>query len=143
MNLALEFMGAAAQVKDLDTARELLDHANAPNTGIALDSYHFFAGGSSFRALEEFPISQILLVHLADGPADLSDPSLELDRQMPGYGELRLREFVQMVHAKGFRGYWHVECIQGRDYATDLKAVAQRALTSMRGVVEDAIHQHR
>jgi sugar phosphate isomerase/epimerase len=143
MNLALEFIGVAAQVKDLDTSRELLDHAGVPDTGIALDSYHFFAGGSTFRALDEFPISQILVVHLADAPADLSDPSLELDRQMPGEGELQLTEFVQMVHAKGFGGYWHVECIQGRDYASDLKSVAQRALTTTRAVVEGAIHQLR
>lgn len=139
MKLALELIGVAAQIKDMRSAGELLDLAGVPSAGIALDSYHFFAGGSSFRDLDDFPVSRILVVHLADAPADLSDPALELDRQMPGEGELRLQEFIQMLHAKGFGGFWHVECIQGRDYASDLGTVARHGLSATRSVVEKAL----
>jgi sugar phosphate isomerase/epimerase len=138
MQLALEFIGVAAQVNTVAKAWELLELAGVPGAGIALDSYHFYAGGSTVTSLEEFPTSRILVAHLADAAGDLSDPALELDRRMPGEGELELVPFVELVRSKGFAGYWHVECIQGRDYASDLAEVATIGLATMRTVVEAA-----
>ena len=74
MRLALEFMGVGSQVKNINLAWELLELAGVESAGIALDSYHFCAGGSSWKDLEAFPTSRILVAHLADAPADLSDP---------------------------------------------------------------------
>ena len=139
MELALEFAGVAAQIRDIDSALEVVDAAGEPSAGIALDSYHFFAGGGDFAGLERMPPARLQVVHLADAPADLSDPSLELDREMPGEGQLPLQKFVQAVDRRGFRGYWHVESIQGRDYAADLETVAAHGLTCMRSVVESAL----
>ena len=139
MRLALEFMGVAALVKDINRAREVLELAGVESAGIALDSYHFFAGRSSWKDLEALPTSRILVVHLADAPADLSDPSLEFDRRMPGEGDLRLVEFVQLLDSKGFRGFWHVECIRGLDYAAELAEVGARALSATRAVVGRAL----
>lgn len=130
MKVALEFFGKAEQVNSLKVAGEFLELVGLDNAGVALDSYHFFAGPSTFKDLEAFPLSKIHLVHLADGPADLSDPAIELDRQMPGEGQLPLLEFVQVLMGKGFDGFWHVESIQGRDYAADFAEVAERALRS-------------
>ena len=78
-------------------------------------------------------------MHLADCPADLSDPALEMDRLMPGDGELPLVEFAQTLLAKGFDGFWHVERIEGGDYASDLTEVATRGLRSTRAVLDRAI----
>jgi sugar phosphate isomerase/epimerase len=140
LTLALEFVGISPSIHNMYQAQEVIELAGAPpNSGIALDSYHFFAGGSTLKDLDAIPVSQILTVHLADGPADLSDPSLELDRQMPGEGKLPLVEFVQILHEKGYRGFYHVECIQGRDYASDLAQVAARALAATRSVVDQAV----
>ena len=139
MRLALEFMGVASQVKNISLAWELLELAVVESAGIALDSYHFCAGSSSWKDLEAFPTSRILAAHLADAPADLSDPFLEFDRRMPGEGELPLVEFVKLLDSKGFRGYWHAECIQGLDYAADLAEVGARALSTTRAVVERAL----
>jgi sugar phosphate isomerase/epimerase len=136
MSLALEFMGPASQVNTLTAARELVEQADVPGSGVALDSYHFYAGGSTPESLESFPLEKILVMHLADAAGDLRDPSLELDRSMPGEGELPLDDFVGTVQQKGFSGYWHVECIQGNDYAVNLRGVATRALTATRRVVE-------
>jgi sugar phosphate isomerase/epimerase len=69
----------------------------------------------------------------------LSDPSIELNRLMPGEGELPLKEFVQILAGKGFEGYWHVECIKGKDYASDLAEVAGRGLRFTRNLVETSL----
>lgn len=136
LTLALEFVGVSAQINQLQAVLELLELAGASNGGIAIDSYHFFAGPSTMNDLERFPISKIQVVHLADGPSDLTDPFIELNRLMPGDGELPLWEFVRTLNSRGFDGYWHVECIKGADYAADLAEVAGRALRSMKRVVE-------
>jgi len=138
MKVALEFVGIAQQVNCINVAWELLELAGVDNAGIALDSYHFFAGPSTLKDLESFPLSRIHVVHLADGPADLSDPAIELDRLMPGEGQLPLLEFVQVLLGKGFDGFWHVECIQGRDYASDFAEVAERGLRLTRKLLNAA-----
>src|SRR5262249_6121692 len=98
----------------------------------------FFAGPSTLKDLEAFPLAKLHVVHIADGPADLSDPRFELDRRMPGEGKLPLVEFAQFLLAKGFDGPWHVECIQGEDYADDFAAVEERGLREGKGVWEGA-----
>jgi 4-hydroxyphenylpyruvate dioxygenase len=139
MTLALEFVGISAQVNQLQAVLELLELAEAKNGGVAIDSYHLFAGPSTLNDLEDFPSRKIQVVHLADAPADLSDPAIELNRLMPGEGQLPLKEFVQVLLGKGFEGYWHVECIKGEDYASDLSTVAERGLRMMKNVVESGL----
>jgi 4-hydroxyphenylpyruvate dioxygenase len=138
MKVALEFVGISQQINGINAAGELIDLAGVENAGIALDSYHFFAGPSTLKHLEAFPLSKIHVVHLADAPADLSDPRFEMDRQMPGHGELPLVEFAQILLNKGFDGFWHVECIQGLDYAADFAEVAQRGLRATQDVLRKA-----
>ena len=141
MTLALEFMGPSPRINSVNVAWEVVELAGGKNTGIAIDTYHFFAGPSTLKDLEALPLEKILGVHLADGPADLSDPSLDFNRKMPGQGELPLVELVQILAQKGFNNYWHVECIHGGDYASDLRTVAQRALHSTRKVVEKGLSE--
>jgi sugar phosphate isomerase/epimerase len=139
LTVALEFAGIAAQVNNVNASLELIELAGASNAGIAIDSYHFFAGSSTLKDLETFPASRIQVVHLADGPSDLTDPALELDRLMPGEGELPLVEFAGILLAKGFDGFWHVECIQGTDYAGSLREVAGRGLRATQKVLMRAM----
>jgi sugar phosphate isomerase/epimerase len=139
MTLALEFVGISAQLNHLPIVQEFLELADVPNGGVALDSYHFFAGPWAFEGLEAFPASKIQVVHIADAPADLSDPSIELNRLMPGEGQLPLQEFVRILSSKGFEGYWHLECIKGKDYASDLSEVAGPALRLLKRIVESGL----
>ena len=137
--IALEFMGYSPQVNGINVAMDIVDRAEVQNSGLAIDAYHFFVGPSTFEDLDALPDSSILSVHLADGPADLSDPAIDFDRLMPGEGELPLLELVQAIAKKGFDAYWDIECIKGADYATDLCEVAQHALKSTKDLVEKAL----
>ena len=139
INLGLEYDGMTEQMNNLKVAWEVLELVDEENTGVALDSYHFFAGGSDFKDLEAFPTEKIYAVHLADGPADLTDPAIDYNRVMPGEGELPLGDLVRTLGNKGYDGFWHVECIQGRDYASDMAEVAARGLRTMKNVVETVL----
>ena len=137
MKLALEFMGMSPSLNSVNTALEVVDLADAKNGGIAIDTYHFYVGPSTLQDLEKAPVSRILSVHLADGPKALT-PAIDLDRAMPGEGELPLRDFARVLSGIGFDGYWHVECIQGRDYASSLRDTAVCALRGAKSIVEKA-----
>jgi len=139
MTLALEFVGISPLINNLNTALDVLEFADAENGGVAIDSYHFFAGTSALKDLEQVPLSKIHLVHLADGPADLSDPAVELDRQMPGEGQLPLVDFIGVLLNRGFDGFWHIECIRGSDYASELAPVAERGLHLAKEIVSRAM----
>ena len=142
MTVALEFVGISSLINSLNAAWEVLELADVENGGVAIDSYHFFAGASTLKDLEAFPLSKIHLVHLADGPADLSDPAIELDRRMPGEGQLPLVDFIKVLLDRGFDGFWHVECIRGSDYASELSGVAERGLRLTKETVARAISMH-
>jgi 4-hydroxyphenylpyruvate dioxygenase len=141
MRLALEFIGPAKQLNSIQVASEVVDQSGAKNGGLGIDSYHFFAGPSTFQDLGALPLSRIISVHLADGPADLSDPSIDFNRRMPGEGELPLKEFVQVIDAKGFSGFWHLECIQPEDYAADLATVAGRGFQMTQKLLNAALSE--
>jgi len=135
LRLGLEFIGPTPQLNNIKAAWEFLDLVDVESAGMAIDSYHFFAGRSSFADLLALPLAKILAIHIADAPADLSDPAIDFHRNMPGEGELPLGDFVKTVAAKGFNGYWHLECINGDDYASEMTAVAERGLRLMKNVV--------
>ena len=135
MKLALEFMGMSPTLNSVSTAIEVVEMADVKNGGIAIDTYHFYVGPSTLQDLEKVPVSRILSVHLADGPKALT-PAVDLDRRMPGEGDLPLSEFARVLTGMGFDGYWHVECIQGSDYASSLRETAVRALRGAKSVVE-------
>lgn len=139
MQLGLEFVGYAAQINSVKTAWQLIEQADLENTGLVIDSYHFFAGPSRYDDLKNIPPSRILSVHLADAPADLRDPALDANRLMPGDGQLPLVAFVSALAGHGYDGHWHLECIQLRDFAADMAEVAQRGLRAVRQVVEKGL----
>jgi sugar phosphate isomerase/epimerase len=79
VNLALEFIGWAETIKNIGTARTIVEKASRKNGGILYDTLHHYFGGSSFRDLEELPTEHIFAVHIVDAnasfPVKASSPS--------------------------------------------------------------------
>ena len=140
MQLGLEFVGNARQINSVAAAWQFIESTGADNAGLIIDSFHFFAGPSRLEDLQTVPPSRIFAVHLADAPANPPDPALDADRSMPGEGQLPLVPFVAALAGQGYDGYWHLECIQPRDFADDFTQVAQRGYRAITQVVEAATH---
>jgi len=88
--------------------------------------------------LEQAPVSRILSRFISPMAPKALTPAIDLDRAMPGEGELPLSDFARVLSGIGFDGYWHVECIQGRDYASSLRDTAVCALREAKSIVEKA-----
>jgi sugar phosphate isomerase/epimerase len=106
INLALEFIGWAETIKDIGTARSIVEKAARKNGGILYDTLHHYFGGSSFRDLEELPTEHIFAVHIADAN-DMNIHPLEIARHhrvFPGEGVIPIPEILDILHAKGYQG---------------------------------------
>ncbi|UCH34460.1 MAG: sugar phosphate isomerase/epimerase [Armatimonadota bacterium] len=134
VSLALEFLGGAQQVKDVRTAWQIVDMADAPNGGLVIDTFHFYKGGSDLADLEPVTGDKVFLVHANDCP-DL--PLAELEdrhRVFPGAGIIPLEEIAAVLADKGYGGFFSLELFNEEYWATDPHLVAQEGLRSLRRV---------
>lgn len=95
VSLAFEFLGQPdCSVQTLDLAHEIVRATDRPNLGIVIDSFHFYAGGSTVEMLEAVDPELIYVFHINDAE-DLPREELEdRHRLLPGLGILPLREMV-------------------------------------------------
>ena len=108
--LGFEFLGQTdCSVQDLALADEIVGLVNRPSVGLVIDSFHFYAGGSTFGSLEALRPERLFVFHINDAE-DL--PRAELQdshRLLPGLGILPL---VQMVRSFQRIGYDQVASVE-------------------------------
>jgi 2-keto-myo-inositol isomerase len=132
--VALEFLGGAQQVKDVRTAWQIVEEADAPNGGLLIDAFHFYKGGSEIADLEPVTGDKIYLLHVNDCP-DLPREELEdRHRVFPGAGSIPLELIAAEVINKGYRGFFSLELFNDDYWASDPFLIAQEGLHSLKHV---------
>lgn len=92
-------------LQSMDDALKLLDELNHPQIGMVFDTFQMW---QTPHLLERIPslVPRTFLVQLSDSPLD---PRNELDRRLPGQGELPLPEIVQQFLSYGYHGQFDVQ----------------------------------
>jgi len=70
LTVGLEFVTFAA-VRDLKTAKELLDLVARPNATHMIDTLHFSRSRVALEELDTIPQKQLKFAHICDGPAEI------------------------------------------------------------------------
>ena len=98
-------------LKDVATARAVVERSGAPNAGLMIDVWHFYNSRSALADLDGLAPQQILAVQLNDGHLVDHDYLLEArrGRLLPGDGQLDVAGLVTGLHERGFRGPYCVE----------------------------------
>ena len=125
--LAFEFLGQLdCTVQTLDLAHEVVRTANRKNLALVIDSFHFYAGGSTIEMIESLDPNLVAVFHINDAEdrskAELNDSHLLL----PGLGILPLRAMLGAFNRIGYDKvasieifrpeYWDMDPYQlGRD----------------------------
>lgn len=83
----------------------VVDGAAQANSGILMDSWHFFKAGQTLDDIAGIPGHRLRTMQISDAPlrqveAKLIDDTIK-HRRWPGKGELPVTEFIRAVHAKG------------------------------------------
>lgn len=137
VSLAFEFLGQTdCSVPTLDLAAEIVREANREDLGIVIDSFHFYAGNSTFEMIEALDPDLIQIFHINDAE-DLPRAQLEdRHRLLPGLGILPLREMLAAFRKIGYDKVASVEIFRPEYWERDPFALARDARTATERVLE-------
>jgi sugar phosphate isomerase/epimerase len=98
-------------LKNIRTARAVVDASGAPNAGLMIDLWHFYNTRSRLEDLEGIRPEQIAAVQLNDGRIVDDDFLVEArrGRLLPGDGQLDITGLLTGLYDLGFRGPYCVE----------------------------------
>jgi 2-keto-myo-inositol isomerase len=103
IGLAFEFLGQAdCSVQTLELADVIVRKTGRANVGLVIDSFHFYAGGSTIESIEALDPARLFIFHINDAE-DLPREQLEdRHRLLPGLGILPLRDIVAALRRIGY-----------------------------------------
>jgi len=136
VGLAFEFLGQTdCSVQTLDLAKKIVDKVDRNSVGLVIDSFHFYAGNSSFEAIDALNPSKLFIFHINDAEDLPKEQLTDAQRLYPGTGILPLAEikshfdkigYDRMASIEIFRPeYWDQDPFE---VAKQAKAAAERAL---------------
>ena len=136
VTLAFEFLGQPdCSVQTLDLAAEIVREVGREDLGVVIDSFHFYAGGSTFGMIDALDPKLIQIFHINDAEDLPRDQLEDRHRLLPGLGILPLREIVSAFRRIGYDKVASVEIFRpeywGRDpfeLARDARVATQRVL---------------
>ena len=101
--LAFEFLGQTdCSVQTLDLAQEIIRATDRSNLGLVIDSFHFYAGGSTIEMIEALDPKLIYVLHINDSEDLPREQLLDKHRLLPGLGILPLREMIAAFRKIGY-----------------------------------------
>ena len=118
VSLAFEFLGQTdCSVQTLDLCKEIVERTARENIGLVIDTFHFYAGNSTFGAIDELDPAKLFIFHINDAENLPKEELTDAHRLYPGEGILPIREikshfdkigYDRMVSIEIFRPeYWN------------------------------------
>ena len=139
VRLAFEFLGQTdCSVQTLALADEIVRRTARENIGLVIDSFHFYAGGSTIESIESLDPARLFIFHINDAE-DLPREQLEdRHRLLPGLGILPLKEIISALRRIGYDRVASVEIFRPEywerdpfELARDARAAVERVLASV------------
>jgi sugar phosphate isomerase/epimerase len=128
--IVYEFMPPDVNVQTLEAALAIVEGADAPNGGLAIDTWHMAKLGIEPDALRSVPARHLGWVELSDGRwENMSDPVDETinHRELPGEGEFPILEYVAAVRDAGYAGPWGIEVLSEKLRNLPIEEIFDRA----------------
>ena len=126
--LAFEFLGQpSCSVPTLDLAHEIVRATERDNLGLVIDSFHFYAGGSTIQMVESLDPNLIYVFHINDAEDLPREQLLDKHRLLPGLGILPLRELLAAFQKIGYDKVASVEIFRPEYWQRDPLELAREA----------------
>ena len=128
VSLAFEFLGQSdCSVQTLDLARQIIEKVDRYNVGLVLDTFHFYAGGSSFNAIDALDPRKLFIFHINDAEDLPREQLTDAERLYPGEGILPLAEIRERLARIGYDRMASIEIFRPEYWEHDPYDVARRA----------------
>jgi 2-keto-myo-inositol isomerase len=136
IGLAFEFLGQPdCSVQTLALADEIVKKVNRTNVGLVIDSFHFYAGGSTTESIETLDAEKLFISHINDAE-DLPREKLEdRHRLLPGLGILPLKEIIAALRHIGYDRVASVEIFRPEYWQRDPFKLARDARVAVEKVL--------
>jgi len=137
VGLGFEFLGQPdCSVQTLALANEIVGQVSRPNVGLVIDSFHFYAGGSTIESLEALDAERLFIFHINDAEDRPREQLEDRHRLLPGLGILPLKQILGALRRIGYDRTVSVEIFRPEYWERDPFELARDARAS----VEQAIH---
>lgn len=136
--IGYEALAWGRHVKDWMQAWDIVRHADRPNLGVVLDSFHICVRNNPIAPIADLPADRIALVQVADAPAILMDP-MSLSRHhrcFPGQGEYPIDAFIEAAIKSGYRGALSLEIFNDQFRGAPANVVARDGMRSLQACGE-------
>lgn len=128
VGLAFEFLGQTdCSVQTLDLAKRIVEKVARDNVGVVIDTFHFYAGNSSFGAIDTLDPAKLFIFHINDAE-DLPKATLtDAHRLYPGTGILPIAEIKEHFDRIGYDRMVSIEIFRPEYWDQDPFEVAAKA----------------
>jgi sugar phosphate isomerase/epimerase len=128
--ITYEFMPYDVNVNDVEKALRVVEGANAPNGGLALDTWHLGKLRLEPDDLRRIPPRFLSWVELCDGPYEYAEDRLDEvinRRKLPGEGEFPLQDYIAVCRDLGYDGPWGIEVLSEDLRSLPIERIFDRA----------------
>jgi 2-keto-myo-inositol isomerase len=128
VSLAFEFLGQAdCSVQTLDFCAEIVEKVNRKNIGLVIDTFHFYAGNSTFEAIEQLDPEKLFIFHINDAENLSKEQLTDAHRLYPGEGILPIKAMKAKFDEIGYDRMVSVEIFRPEYWNQDPFEVARKA----------------
>lgn len=127
-SLAFEFLGQTdCSVQTLDLCNEIVEKVDRKSVGNVIDTFHFYAGNSSFEAIDSMRPEKLFIFHINDAENLPKEELTDAHRLYPGTGILPIREIKDRFDKIGYDRMVSIEIFRPEYWDHDPFEVAKKA----------------
>jgi len=139
VTLAFEFLGQTdCSVPTLELAAEIVRELDRKDLGLVIDSFHFYAGNSTFEMIEALDPQMIQIFHINDAEDRPREQLEDRHRLLPGLGILPLQQMISAFRMIGYDKVASVEIFRPEYWERDPFALARDAHAATERVLAEA-----
>jgi len=144
VSLAFEFLGQSdCSVQTLDLCNEIVEQVDRKSVGNVIDTFHFYAGNSSFEAIDSMKPEKLFIFHINDAENLPKEQLTDANRLYPGSGILPIREMKRHLDDIGYDRMVSVEIFRPEYWNEDPFEVARKAKAATEEVLGIGKHAAR
>jgi 2-keto-myo-inositol isomerase len=137
VGLAFEFLGQPdCSVQTLALAGEIVQRVGRANVGLVIDSFHFYAGGSTIESIDALDPGQLFIFHINDAEDRPREQLEDRHRLLPGLGILPLREIIAALRRIGYDRVTSVEIFRPEYWERDPLQLARDSREAVARVLD-------
>lgn len=141
IGLGFEFLGQPdCSVSTLALADEIVRGAGRTNVGLVIDSFHFYAGGSTIESIDALDAERLFIFHINDAEDLPRERLQDHHRLLPGLGILPLQQIIAALRRIGYDRVVSVEIFRPEYWERDPFVLAREARAALERAMEGEKH---